>query len=200
MKTQPVVKKITVYITADSNSIFSYFNPHDPSPVYSRQLSQEFEKYLSNCIVRANRQSQISYKIVCLSKIDGLFTGPLMEAIRRHYNIKKAIKQKEFKKFKRRSYYLLAIGLAVVMTCQGLLPYILSQEHRVHSALSNALDVFSWVVLWKPIERLIFYWNPFLKDLCILDKMIIAEASIVENDKVSAVLTISPEREHASIS
>lgn len=195
MKTEPIVKKITVYITADSNSIFSYFNPHDPSPVYSRQLSQEFEKYLNNSIVRASRHSEISYRVVCLSKIDGLFTGPLMEAIRRHYNIKKALKEKEFKKFKKRAYYLLAIGLIVVMTCQGLLPYILSQEHRVHSALSNALDVFSWVILWKPIERLIFYWNPFLKDICILDKMITADVTVVENEKASTVFSINKEKE-----
>lgn len=183
MKTNPIVKKITVYITADSNSIFSYFNPHDPSPVYARQLSQEFEKYLDNCIVRAGRYSEISYRVVCLSKIDALFTGPLMEAIRRHYSLKKALKEKEFKKFKKRAYYLLAIGLGVVMICQGLLPYIFSEEHRVHSAFSNALDVFSWVILWKPIDRLIFYWNPFLKEICILNKMISAEATVVENEK-----------------
>jgi hypothetical protein len=195
MKSEPVAKKITVFITADSNSIFTYFNPHDPSPIYSRQLSQEFEKYLNNCIVRASRHSIINYKVVCLSKIDSLFTGPLIEAIRRHYTIKKAVKEKEFKKFKRRSYYLLALGLVVVMTCQGLLPYILSQEHRVHSALSNALDVFSWVVLWKPIERLIFYWNPFLKDICLLDKMINAEATVIENEKSSTVYSITKQKE-----
>lgn len=198
MKSGPVAKKITVFITADSNSIFTYFNPHDPSPIYSRQLSQEFEKYLNNCIVRANRHSVINYKVVCLSKIDSLFTGPLMEAIRRHYSIKKTLKEKEFAKFKRRSYYLLALGLAVVMTCQGLLPYILSQEHRVHSALSNALDVFSWVVLWKPIERLIFYWNPFLKDICLLDKMINAEATIIENDKSGTLYTVDRQKEMKS--
>ena len=193
MKSEPVAKKITVFITADSNSIFTYFNPHDPSPIYSRQLSQEFEKYLNNCIIKANRHSIINYKVVCLSKIDALFTGPLMEAIRRHYTIKRAVKEKEFRKFKKRSYYLLGLGLAVVMTCQGLLPYILSQEHRVHSALSNALDVFSWVVLWKPIERLIFYWNPFLKDICLLDKMISAEATVIENEKSSILYSLGKE-------
>lgn len=195
MKTKPIARKITVYITADSNCIFSYFNAHDPSPVYSRQLSQEFEKYLDNCITRAGRYSEINYRVVCLSKIDALFTGPLMESIRRHYMLKKALKEKEFKKFKKRAYYLLAIGLAVVMICQGFLPYILSEEHRVHSAFSNALDVFSWVILWKPIDRLIFYWNPFLKEICILGKMVAAEAAVIENEKPTAIYSISKEKE-----
>jgi hypothetical protein len=191
MKTKHISGKVTVFVTADSKSIFSYFNPHDPSPVYSRQLSQDFEEYLNNCISRANRYSVINYKVVCMSKIDALFTGPLMEAIRKHYRGKKVLKEKEFGKFKKRSYYLLGIGFVIVMICQGLLPYILNHEHRIHSAFSNALDVFSWVVLWKPIERLIFYWNPFLKEISLLDKMIHAEAAVVENEQSNAVYSIS---------
>jgi hypothetical protein len=116
-----------------------------------------------------------------------------MEAIRKHYTIKKALKEKEFRKFKRRTYQLLASGLLIVMICQGLMPYILNQQHRIHSVLSNALDVFSWVMLWRPIDRLIFYWNPFLKDLCLLDKMIKGEANAIENEKSSILYTLANE-------
>jgi hypothetical protein len=49
------------------------------------------------------------------------------------------------------------------------------------------------VVLWKPIERLIFYWNPFLKDICLLDKMISAEATVIENEKSSVVYSLNKE-------
>jgi hypothetical protein len=35
-------------------------------------------------------------------------------------------------------------------------------------------------VLWKPIDRLIFYWNPFLKDISIFDKLEKAEVIITE--------------------
>ena len=191
MKTEPLVKRITVYITADSNSIFTYFNTHDPAPVYARQLSHEFQDYLNDCIIRANRYTVINYKIVCASKIDRLFTGPLMEAIRKHYTIRKALKEKEFRKFKKRTYQLLVSGLLVVMICQGLMPYILNQQHRIHTVLSNALDVFSWVMLWRPIDRLIFYWNPFLKDSCLLDKMIKGEANVIENEKAGILYTLA---------
>jgi len=189
MKKQTTVlpKRVTVYLTADSNSVTSYFNRHDPSPIYARQLSQEFEEYLNKTLEQASRHSVIYYKVVCVSKIDRLFTGPLLESIRRHFSHKKAAKEKEFRKFKRRAYWLLAISFLIVMICQGLLPLIFQQQHRVHSALSNALDVFSWVILWKPIERLIFYWNPFLKEILVLDKMINGEAIIIENEKSSPV-------------
>jgi hypothetical protein len=48
---------------------------------------------------------------------------------------------------------------------------------------SNAIDVFSWVILWKPIERLIFYWNPFLKEISLFNKMANAEVNVIENEE-----------------
>lgn len=191
MKIQPNAKRLTVFITTDSNSVFSYFNRHDPSPVYSRQLSQEFEEYLSNSIIRANRHSIITYKMVCLSKIDALFTGPLMDAIRRHYRVKKALKEKEFRKFKRRSFFVLAFAFVIVFSFQTLLHHLVDDENKLQYAFSNALHVFSWVIMWKPIERLIFYWNPFLKKLAILDKMINAEVTVVEKEGANSVYSIT---------
>ena len=185
MNTQPFSKRVTIYLTADSNSIQSYFNQHDPSPIYARQLSHDFENYLTNSVEMVKRHSVIYYKVTCVSKIDKLFTEPLLEAVRRHYTRKKALKEREFAKFKKRAYLLLALSFVIVMICQGLLPVLIHQEHRAHSTLSNALDVFSWVIMWKPIERLIFYWNPFLKEISVLDRLIRAEAIILEKEKVT---------------
>jgi hypothetical protein len=69
------------------------------------------------------------------------------------------------------------------MFFQGVMPWIFNAEHRIHSAFSNAIDVFSWVILWKPIEKLIFYWNPFLKEISIFDKLINAPIIIVGEKK-----------------
>ena len=69
------------------------------------------------------------------------------------------------------------------MFCQGILPNLFGQDPRIHSMFSNAIDVFSWVVLWKPIERLIFYWNPFLKEILLLDKLQNAKVKIVESEE-----------------
>jgi hypothetical protein len=126
-----------------------------------------------------------------MSKIDALFTSPLMDAIRRHYRVKKALKEKEFKKFKKRSFLVLAFAFIIVFSCQTLLHYLIDDANKLQYAFSNALHVFSWVIMWKPIERLIFYWNPFLKDISILEKMVNAEVTVVENEKGSAIFPIS---------
>jgi hypothetical protein len=129
----------------------------------------------------AKRNSVISYKISYTNEQDKEYAEPLMFAIRRHFSEAKAKLTVDFEKFKRRTYVLLFISMSMVMICHGLLPLLLKgEEGVVHTGLSNSLDVFSWVILWKPIDRLIFYWNPFLKDISILERLEKAEVIITE--------------------
>ena len=161
-----VTSKITIYLKIDDNSITDYFNPHDPARLDKRQLGHDFQDYLNASIACAGRHTIIDYKIFCSDSGSMRFMiDPLMRTIRRHYQIQKKLKETEFRKFKRKNYVLLVISFLIVMFCQGILPNLFGQDHRIHSMFSNAIDVFSWVVLWKPIERLIFYWNPFLKEI-----------------------------------
>jgi hypothetical protein len=105
----------------------------------------------------------------------------MIYAIRRHFSEKKSLIEAEFEKFKRRSYFLLFFSLSVVMICQGLLPMILNDKFHINTGLTNSLDVFSWVILWRPIDKLIFSWNPYLKDISIMEKLVKAEVIIIDN-------------------
>ena len=176
-------KKINIFLKVNEQTIDGYFNANDPAPIYKRQLSQEFEEYIMNYSVSIKRYSSVTYRINCVNETDKEFIDPLVHAIRRHFSLKKSIKEDEFKKFKRRNWILLVFSLVIVMFFQGVMPLLFNVEHRIHSAFSNALDVFSWVILWKPIEKLIFYWNPFLKEISIFDKLINASI-IVAGEKV----------------
>jgi hypothetical protein len=180
--------KINIFLKVSDQSIDNYFNTNDPAPIYKRQLSQEFEEYIMNYAIGIKRHSTVTYKLNCVKESDKEFVEPLVHAIRRHFSLKKSIKEAEFKKFKKRNRLLLVFSFMIVMVFQGLLPIVFNAEHRIHSAFSNALDVFSWVILWKPIERLIFYYNPFLKEISILDKLTNAPiVMIVENRELGAI-------------
>jgi len=71
------------------------------------------------------------------------------------------------------------MSLGIVMACQGIVPLILDSKYQ-HAGLTNGLDVFSWVILWRPIDKLIFHWNPFLKDISIADRLQKADVSITQ--------------------
>jgi hypothetical protein len=177
-------KRISIFLSVNAESIPKYYNSNDPAPLYSRQLGHEFQEYLNTSVAYAKRHTTINYKVFCGESSSMRFlVDPLIKTIRRHFQIKKELKEAEFRKFKKRNYILLCISIAIVMFCQGILPLIFNQEHRIHSMLSNALDVFSWVIMWKPIERLIFYWNPFLKDIMLMDKLAHAEVILIDNEQ-----------------
>lgn len=178
---KPPTKKINIFLSLDKDILDGYFNPQDPAPLYKKQLSHEFELYIMTTIKTAKRNSPFNFRISYKSDAEKQYAEPLVYAIRRHFAETKAFTNATFVKFKRRTYILLFMSLTVVMICQGVLPLLFSpEEHSFQSGLINSMDVLCWVILWKPIERLIFYWNPFLKDISIMDRLEKAEVTITE--------------------
>jgi hypothetical protein len=173
--------KISIFLSVDMPTLKDYFNAHDPAPIYKRQLSHQLEQYIGSCVQSAKRHSAIFYKIKCTSEIDKQYAEPLMYAIRRHYDERKETREKEFKKFKIRNWTLLAISITVVLLFQGFLPLLLDRSNTFHNGLGNSLDIFSWVLLWRPIDVLLFAWNPHLKDICLLNKLATAEVILIES-------------------
>lgn len=183
---QSLTSKIHIFITVDLPTINGYFNTHDPSPLYKKELNQKFEEYIHNAVCCAKRYSAIFYKLNCPGAINRQYAEPLMFAIHRHFAMRKAIKTEEFSKFKKRNFLLLLISCAVVMICQALLPLIISEHSEgFFEGIKNCLDVFSWVLLWRPIYDLLFEWNPHLKEILLLHKLATAEVIIIENKKSS---------------
>lgn len=184
-------KKINIFISVDVQTINTYFNAHDPAPLYKRQLSHQFEQYIMNSVTHAKRFSIIFYKLKCSNEIERQYTQPLMYAIKRHFTEKKAMREAEFKRFKKRSFMLLAMSLIVIVLCHGVFPLFLNSNSQFQTIILTSSDIFSWVILWKPIDKLIFDWNPHLKDISILNKLSTAEAMIIntkEAEKKESVM------------
>jgi len=168
--------KINILLSLDRDILPGYYNPHDNAPLYKRQLNTELENYILNSVRTAKRNTKLFFKISYRNEADAEFAEPLVYAIRRHFAESKAITITDFENFKRRAFKLLLVSLAVVTISHGILPLLLTGEkNTIHDGLSNSLNVFSWVILWKPIDKLIFYWNPYLKDISIFSKLEKAE-------------------------
>jgi len=173
--------RINILLSLDRDILSGYYNPQDNAPLYKRQLSAEFEQYILNSVRFAKRNSTFYFKISFRNEQDAEYAEPLMYAIRRHFSESKAIMTTSFENFKQRAFRLLLVSLAVVTICHGVLPLLLKDEkNTIQTGINNSLDVFSWVILWKPIDRLIFYWNPFLKDIDVLGKLEKAEMLMEE--------------------
>jgi hypothetical protein len=182
-----IPKTINVYVTLDQQSIQGYFNPHDPAPIYKRQLSHQFEQYIMSNVALFKRYDVIFYKFKYANEIDKQYAEPMMYAIRRHFNELKEHKIKNFNKYKRRNITMLLVSTLIVMLFHILLPFVLTSEKGITSAVSNSLDVFSWVILWHPIDELVFNWNPHLAEINLVNKLATAESIIIENERKATV-------------
>ena len=180
-KTLPT--RISIFLFVDEHSIFKYYNSHDLAPLYNRQLSLEFQEYLKNSVASVNRGTVINYKLICKKESDQKFIKPILISIRRHFNFKRTAKEQEYEKFKKRNYLFLAISFLPVLILQGAFPLFLGLGQRIHSVFNNAIIFFSWMILWKPVERLIFYRSPFKKEILLLKKMETAESIVIINEK-----------------
>ena len=180
---QSFPKKINIFISVDVQTINTYFNAHDPAPLYKRQLSHQFEQYIMNSVTAAKRFSIIFYKLKCSNAIERQYTQPLMYAIKRHFTEKKALREAEFRRYKKRSFILLGLSFLVIILCHGIFPLFLNTNSHFQTVILTGADIFSWVFIWRPIDALIFDWNPHLKDISILDKLATSEVMIINTFK-----------------
>jgi len=180
-------KTINVYLTLDQLVIQGYFNPHDPAPIYKRQLSRQFELYIMENVALFKRYDVIFYKFKYANEIDKQYAEPIMYAIRRHFTELKEDRIKNFKEYKRRNIIMLVASIMIATLFHILIPIVLTSDKGISSAVSNSLDVFSWVILWHPIDELVFNWNPHLAKINLFNKLASAELIIIENEKKAFV-------------
>jgi len=97
---KPATKKVNIFLSLEQDIFKGYFNAQDPTPIYKRQLSHEFELYIMTCIRSAKRDARFNYNISYTAEADRQFAEPLTYAIRRHFAETKAITNAAFEKFK----------------------------------------------------------------------------------------------------
>src|SRR5260221_2381861 len=148
--------EISIFLSVDPLTIAEHFNANDPAPIYKRQLSYEFEQYIMMATIPARRYTVFQYKVTCKCEADKNYTEPLLFAVKRHFEARKLSRQAAFERFKRRNYVLLILSLAVIMLLHIAEPFFVKQEGGIHSAIIRGLDIFICVMLWQPIDKLVF--------------------------------------------
>lgn len=184
-------KRVNIFLSVDRKTINNYFNTHDNSTLYKRQLRFDFEQYLEGLLANYKRHALICYKVTCKKEDEDLIK-PFMHAVRRHFYMLEKQKRIEFQKFKRRNFRLLCLSMMAVMFFHGVMPMIFPAELNIEPTILNTLDVFSWVILWRPIDKLIFQWNPYLKEISLLHKM--ANAVVIKVKSIDKLFQKSDER------
>lgn len=176
---RPVSKKIDIFLNVNRDNLNSFFNPHDPAPIYKKQLRHDFIAYLNETVSGYKRFTTLRYKISC-AKDDKDLIDPVMHAIRRHYQAKEENRKAEFARFKKKNFKLLGMSLAIGIAFHLLIVFLEQAQQGILSTIASSLEVFSWVIAYEPIHNLIFSWNSHLKDISLLHKLSTSEMIVMD--------------------
>lgn len=174
-------EKIDIFLTVSPEAVEEHFNKNDPAPLYKRQLSHQFEDYIDKAKAAARNNSFFEYKITCKKEEDRQFTEPLMYAVKRHYSNLMLTKQDDYERFKRRNYVVLFIGLLIILLSHILIPLIIKESGGVEAAILTGIDIFSWVMMWQPIDNLLFHLHDHLDEINTIKKLTDAGVVYTEN-------------------
>jgi hypothetical protein len=174
--------KINIPFSVNRDTIGDFFNPHDPSPMYKRQLHPHMAGYILSAATAHRRYSRIQYKIHCAEQ-DKELIDPFMQAVHRHFKTLERNKRTDFRQFKKRAFLMLGICIFFLLFFQGILPLILEEDLFRNTNLSNSMAVLSWVILWKPVEQLVCNWMPALNEIRLYNKLSRAYISFGKGDE-----------------
>lgn len=162
--TESLTRRISVFLSLNEENVYNHFNPHDPAPLYKRQLGNEILDCITSSVNSSKRSSHIQFTVTFFREAYIKFAVVLMYVI------------------KYCSFKMLSVSLAIVVALQTTYSYLFTNE-ILHETFHNGLEVLTWVILWKPIDKLIFHWNPFLKELSIIDQLITPEVIVIEKHR-----------------
>ena len=177
----PLPDKIDIFLIVSPEAVEEHFNKNDPAPLYKRQLSHAFEEYINKTRAPARRNTVFEYKVTCQKDEYRQYTEPLMYAVKRHFANVMLARQGDFERFKKRNYIILSVGLLIILLSHILIPMIIRDSGGVESAILTGVDIFSWVMMWQPIDNLLFHWNSHLKEINTIKKLTEAKVVYTEN-------------------
>lgn len=153
------------------------FNSIDPSPFHERDLDPECEKF----IVAWAREFPLDLPLEVEIRLEG-DTPPTEQlalvapAVRAHFSREAGLEQLRLRRLIREGRLSLAIGLLTLVACIGgaaLVP--VATLGAFGGILTESLIIAGWVVMWHPLEVLLYGLWPVVRERRLLERLAGAE-------------------------
>ncbi len=149
-------------------SVESFFDPFDPSPLEEKKLNETVEKYLVDAVKLVPFMSPVKIRIyVPKPRYDGEKLNRLLEdTVHRHFAEKTDetvfLRRRQFRRWR----FNLVDGLLFLMVCIGLSQFFgLFPGNRLLSLLKESFGIVGWVALWEPASFILYGWRDAGEDI-----------------------------------
>jgi hypothetical protein len=156
------------------------FNSIDPSPFRERDLDPDCEEF----IVSWAREFPPDRLIAVEIRLDreeptSSMLAEIGPAVRRHFEREASLQQLRLRRLIREGRLSLAIGLVLLMMCIGAATLVPTQPLGAFSGIiRESLLIAGWVVMWHPLEVLLYGLWPVMRERRLLERLASAEVSL----------------------
>jgi hypothetical protein len=165
------------------------FDNRDPAPFRERDLDPDLVEYVLGAA--ADLSSRPSFSIVIWLEQPAP-SAELEHAFKAHFEDVIARIRRRRRRNRRSGAVMLVLGIALVVLLFTLAQLIgASVPGSLGAGLKEGLVISSWVVLWRPVEILIYGWIPVRQERRLLQRILAAPLSI-RSGKPPTMLAISP--------
>lgn len=142
-------------------SIAQIFNSLDPSPFHDRDLDHEAARFIRESAedLPAGEPCEL---VLHLRAEEPDHADVLANAIHAYFGRELQTARRELRELLRFGRFALVVGLLVVLLILAAARVVgaLVMPGSLASGVAETLTIVAWVVLWRPVEILLFDWWP----------------------------------------
>ncbi|WNY26991.1 hypothetical protein MsAm2_07740 [Methanolapillus ohkumae] len=152
-------------IELELNSADQIYNNMDPSPFYERELNNNADQYIFSAVEEVPLRKKML--LVIYARIDKELTekkeNVVKDAIHMHFERKAKSLERQMRKKTKTVGYSTILGFIFLGFCLAASYWLTvnAGDNSFSQVLGQGLAVIGWVVLWNPVEYLVFdRWEP----------------------------------------
>jgi hypothetical protein len=156
------------------------FNSIDPSPFRERDLDPDCEEF----IVSWAREMPPDRGLRVEIRIDGgqppaELAADVTSAVRRHFEREASLQDLRRRRIVREGRLSLAIGLLVLVACVSAAALVpIATLGTGGEILRESLIIAGWVVMWHPLEVLLYGLWPVVRERRLLERLATADVQV----------------------
>ena len=165
------------------------FNSIDPSPFRERDLDPDCEEFIVSWAreMPPDRALTVDVHVEREQMPPGDLVADVSSAVRSHFAREASLQDLRRRRIVREGRLSLAIGVVLLVLCQGtaaLLPSAMLGTPG--DILRESLIIGGWVVMWHPLEVLLYGIWPVVRERRLLERLAAAEVRVTTHPPAAA--------------
>jgi hypothetical protein len=164
------------------------FNSIDPSPFRERDLDPDCEEFIVSWAreMPPDRDLQVEIRID-REQPPAELAAEVPSAVRSHFAREASLQNLRRRRIVREGRLSLAIGLVLLVLCEGAAALVPAARFgTAGEILRESLIIAGWVVMWHPLEVLLYGVWPVVRERRLLERLAAADVRLATSPRAVA--------------